>query len=65
MDASLLMQTISEPRRVRVTHRTARSCTVEGAASGAVDNSANKGMKLDEGGGSSRADGIEVPKGEE
>jgi hypothetical protein len=43
MDASLQMQATSEPCSVRVTHRAARSCTVEGAASGTVDNSAGKG----------------------
>jgi hypothetical protein len=39
MDASLLMQAI----RAEVTHRAARSCTEEGAASDTVDNSASKG----------------------
>ena len=38
MDASLLMRL----SRLRVTHRAARSCTGEGAASGAVDNSAEE-----------------------
>ena len=39
MDASHLLQ---DMRAVRVIHRAAHSCTGKGAASGAVDNSADE-----------------------